>query len=78
MGFRKPINYNEIQRQLTSAGVEVSSPFNDGYTSFYVKQDLYRVKWLVDSILEQSPSFAGEEEFIEEHKKDVFWRKLKA
>jgi hypothetical protein len=76
MGFRKPMDYNTIHHQLYTAGVELFSPYNDGYSQWYIKQDLYRIKWLVDEILTDSPEFSGEKEFLEEHSKVKMWRTL--
>jgi hypothetical protein len=76
MGFRKPMDYNSVHHQLYISGVELYSPRNDGFTQWEIKQDLYRIKWLVDAILKDSPSFNGEEEFLKEHEQHVMWRTL--
>jgi hypothetical protein len=76
MGFRKPMDYNSVHHQVYMAGVELHSPYNDGYTQWAIKQDLYRIKWLVDAILKDSGEFAGEEEFLKEHEQKVMWRTL--
>lgn len=78
MGFRKPHDYNTIHHSLYMAGVELNSPRNDGFTQWAIKQDLYRIKWLLDAILEESPTFVDEEEFVREHEKEVVWRTLKS
>lgn len=70
------MDYNSIHHQLYTAGVELYSPYNDGYNQWSIKQDLYRIKWLVDEILSESPKFSGEEEFLEEHSKVKMWRTL--
>jgi len=77
MGFKKPMDYNSVHHQIYMAGVELHSHYNDGYTQWYIKQDLYRIKWLVDQILKESGTFAGEEEFLKEHEQTVMWRTLK-
>jgi|688.fasta_scaffold01334_78 hypothetical protein len=76
MGFKKPMDYTSVHHQIYMTGVEVNSSYNDGYTAFYLKQDLYRIKWLVDSILKDSPEFAGEDEFLKEHEQKIMWRRL--
>lgn len=78
MGFRKPMDYNSVHHQVYMAGVELHSNYNDGYTQWAIKQDLYRIKWLVDNILKDSPAFSGEEEFLKEHEQVVMWRTLKS
>lgn len=77
MGFKKPIDYNSVNHQIYMAGVELYSPYNDGFTQWEIKKDLYKVKWLVDAILKDSGKFNDEEEFLKEHEKDVVWRTLK-
>ena len=77
MGFRKPMDYNSVHHNLYMAGVELHSPYNDGYTQWEIKQDLYRIKWLVDAILKDSSTFVGEEDFLKEHEKHVMWRNLR-
>ena len=58
------------------AGVELHSPYNDGFTQWAIKQDLYRIKWLLDEIMADSPTFANEEEFLKEHDQVKMWRTL--
>lgn len=76
MGFRKPMDYTSIHHQVYTAGVELHSPYNDGYNQWIIKQDLYRLKWLIDEIINQSSEFSGEKEFLEEHSKVKMWRTL--
>ena len=76
MGFRKPMDYNSVNHQIYMAGVELHSPYNDGYMQWEIKKDLHKLKWLLDEILEDSPDFAGEEEFLKEHEQVKMWRTL--
>jgi vancomycin permeability regulator SanA len=76
MGFRKPMDYNQVSHQIYMTGIEICNPKNDGFTSSYMKEDLYRLKWLIDAIIADSPTFVGEDKFLEEHSKDVMWRTL--
>ena len=76
MGFRKPIDYNTVHHQIYMAGVELHSHYNDGFTQWAIKQDLYRIKWLLDEIMADSPKFSDEEEFLKEHEQVKMWRTL--
>ncbi len=76
MGFRKPMDYNSVSHQIYIAGVELNSPRNDGFTQWEIKQDLYKIKFLVDEILKSSPEFVGETEFLEQHQKQLMWKEL--
>jgi len=76
MGFRKPMDYNSVSHQIYMSGVELHSARNDGFVAFETKKDLYKLKFLLDEILDQSPEFVGESEFLEEHNKKKMWRHL--
>ena len=78
MGFRKPMDYHSVHHQIYLSGVELNSPYNDGYVQWEVKKELYKIKWLVDSILKDSSTFSGEEEFLKENEQKVMWKTLKA
>lgn len=77
MGYRKPMDYNSVHHQIYMSGIHLLDSRNDGFTQWYVKQDLYRIKWLVDAILKESDTFSGEDEFLKEHEQKVMWRTLK-
>lgn len=76
MGFKNNLDYNRITHDLYAAGIELRSSYNDGFTQWELKKDLYKIKWLIDSILEDSPTFEPEEQFLKEYTKKVVWRKL--
>lgn len=76
MGFKKPLDYNSVNHQIYMAGVELSSIYNDGFTQWEIKKDLYKLKWLLDSIIQSSPTFSEEDKFLLEHEKKIVWRTL--
>ena len=76
MGYRKPMDYNSVHHQIYMAGVELNSPYNDGFITYEIKKDLYKLKWLLDEIMADSPTFADEEEFLKEYSQKKMWRKL--
>jgi hypothetical protein len=76
MGFHKPMDYNSVSHQIYIAGVELHSPYNDGFTTFEIKKDLYKLKWLLDEIIADSPTFSDEEGFLKEHEQTKMWRTL--
>lgn len=69
MGFAKSWDVASVAQNINAAAYECSSPYNDGFTAFYTKQDLYRMKWLIDDALNRCPTFAGEEEWLREQEK---------
>lgn len=76
MGFRNPMDINSVKHQIYMSGVELCSPRNDGFTSWEIKKNLYHLKWLLDDIMRQSPTFSDEDEFVKEHEKQVVFREL--
>jgi hypothetical protein len=55
----------------------ITDPRMDGFVTWGVKQDLYKIKWAVDAALEKCPKYAPEDEFLEEHAKQQVWDTLK-
>jgi len=77
MGFQKPIVKTEITMQLLKAHGEICSAYNDGFTQWQLKKELYEIKWLIEECLDREPTFSGEEEWLEEHHKKRMWSELK-
>ena len=77
MGFQKSWDENTILWQIRKMGTEVNSSYNDGHTTWSIKQELYNIKFELDRILENSPTFTGEQEFLQEHAKQKVWQQLK-
>lgn len=77
MGFRKPLEIDDVKMQLMRAHGSICSPYNDGFVGWATKQELYQIKFLLDEILKQQPTFSGEEEWLEEQHKKHMWSELK-
>jgi hypothetical protein len=54
---KKSWSVEEIARQVHSLSRECSSPYNDGFTAFELKKDLYQIKDLVETAISSAPSF---------------------
>lgn len=76
MGYRKPMDYNSVNHQIYMTGVEIRSKYTDGFNQWALKQDLYRLKWLLDDILQETPTFEGEEEFLHKHEQELILQVL--
>ena len=70
------MDYNSVHHQINLAGVELHSHYNDGYVQWAIKQDLHKLKWLLDEILADAPTFAGEKEFLKDHDQTTMWKTL--
>lgn len=77
MGFQKPLEVSDVKMQLIKAHGEICSPYNDGWTSWNIKKELYEIKWLLEEMMKHQPSFTGEEEFLKENHKKQMWSELK-
>jgi hypothetical protein len=77
MGFKKNWDVIDIVTQINVMSMECSSPMNDGFTAWGIKQDLLRVKWVLDDALGRCPTFSGEADFVEKHEQDVTLQILK-
>lgn len=70
---------DDITRQINSAARECRSPYNDGYTGFYIKQDLYQIKFILDEVIKNCPSFGDtEEQWLTEQEKNRIIKHLKS
>jgi len=77
MGFRKPLDINDVRMQLLRAHGEICSSYNDGFTTWEIKKELYQIKWLLDECMKNQPTFTDEEEWVEEQHKKQMWSELK-
>jgi len=70
MGFRKP-DLDSAQQAIRTCLGEIRSPYNDGWTSYACKRDLYMLKSWLDDEYKQLPSFVGEELWEQERLIDI-------
>ncbi len=77
MGFQKPLEVNDIKLSLLKAHGEICSVYNDGFTQWEIKKELYNIKWLLDECLKRQPIFTNEEEWLIEQDQKRMWSELK-
>jgi len=78
MGFRKNWDAADIANQLHSLSRECSSAYNDGFTAFECKKDLYLIKKIVDDALADAPSFGEiEDRWLKEQEQKTILKILK-
>lgn len=77
MGFHKTWDLNDVLRQVNSAARECADRRNDGFTAWAIKQDLYKIKWRLEELLGECPTFAPEEKFLELRNQELMWGELK-
>jgi hypothetical protein len=59
---KKSWSVEDVANQLRALSRECASPYNDGFTAFELKKDLYQIKELVDHALNSSPNFGDLEQ----------------
>lgn len=79
MGFRKSWDAADIANQIHALSRECSSMYNDGFTSFECKKDLYQLKKIVDDALAEAPDFGEiEKQWLTEQEKKRIIKILKS
>jgi hypothetical protein len=79
MGFRKRWDVADVVNQIHSLSRECSSHYNDGFTAFECKKDLYQIKKIVDEALASAPTFGSiEDEWLEDQEKKRVIKILKS
>ena len=78
MGHKKQIDVPSVVQQINTAAYECISPYNDGFVGWGYKQDLYRIKWVLEDALRRCPQYAGEEEWLREYDKSKVVKYLKS
>jgi hypothetical protein len=68
---------DDVCNQIHAISREVNSPYNDGFVAFGCKQDLYQIKEVIDQAIRISPTFAGEDEWLQEQEKKRIIKILK-
>ena len=66
MGFKKSWDVANVAKQINIAALECNAPQNDGFTQWMAKQDLYKIKWIVDDALRRCGNFSVEEQWLKE------------
>jgi hypothetical protein len=67
MGFKFSYNLTDAAQVINAAAHDASSSYNDGFIAWGAKQDLYRLKWILEDALNRCPTFAPEAEWLREH-----------
>ena len=73
MGFRKP-NLEDAYSAVRNSLVEINSPYNDGFTGFACKQELYQLKCWLEDQYSDLPNYNGEELWEQERIVDILKR----
>jgi hypothetical protein len=77
MGYIKRWDVTDIKHQLGRCSAEMQYSGNDGFTQWDCKKELLEVKYYLDQLLHNSPTFSNlEESYILEKEKELAWKIL--
>ena len=71
-------NVDTVETQLQRMYWACTDPKMDGFVTWGCKQDLYRVKFLVDELLKKCPEYSVEEEWLREREAEKIVKILKS
>jgi hypothetical protein len=80
MGFRYLYSANDMAdavRTINAIKYDACDMKNDSYVQWGAKQDLYRLKWILDQALRDCPTFSPEEEWLKEQEQKKIIKYLK-
>jgi len=77
MGHKKQIDVASVVGQINAAAYECNSPYNDGFIGWGYKQDLYRIKWILEDAIRRCPKYSPEPEWLREQEKQKVIKYLK-
>ena len=78
MGFKFSYNITIAAREINAAAYDASNSMNDGFIAWGAKQDLYRLKCILDDALGRCPDFGStEEDWLREQEKKKVIKILK-
>jgi len=78
MGFKKNWDTADIATQINNIARECASPYNDGFTGWYLKQDLYVIKETLDHAFKMAPDFGDmEKQWLKEQEQKRIIKLLK-
>lgn len=66
MGYRRSYSVTEAAKHINAASYEATNSHNDGFVAWGAKQDLYRLKWILEEALRRCPNFSLEDEWLKE------------
>ncbi len=77
MGYKKSYDIDAAHMHIRRAGSECRHPSTDGFVAWSVKQDLWQLKWSIDALLRELPTFGPEPEWLREQEQKKIIKILK-
>lgn len=78
MGFKYSYDATKAVREINAAAYDACDKMNDGFICWGAKQDLYRIKWILEDALKRCPDFGSiESDWLREQEQKKIIRILK-
>jgi hypothetical protein len=77
MGYRYSYNVTAAAREINAAAYDANDSGATGFVQWGAKQDLYRLKWIIEDAIKRCPTFSPEQEWLREQEKERVIRILK-
>jgi hypothetical protein len=77
MGHKHSYNIDTALQTINALTHTVCDMRNDSYVQWGAKQDLYQLKWLIESALRRCPDFSTEDEWLREQEQKKIIKILK-
>ena len=77
MGYKRSYDVTVAAREINAALHECRNPRTDGFVGWGIKQDLYRLKWILDDAIKSCPSFSPEADWLKEQEQKKIIKILK-
>jgi hypothetical protein len=77
MGYTRSYSVTKAAQEINSAAYDASDSRMDGYTCWGAKQDLYRLKWILEDALKRCPQFSVEQDWLKEQEQARILKILK-
>ena len=59
MGFKFSYDITKAAKEINAAAYDSCNKYNDGFICWGAKQDLYRLKWILEDALKRCPDFGS-------------------
>ena len=77
MGYNHSYDIVRALNEIRKAAYECSNGRTDGFVAWGIKQDMYQVKWMLDDLLKNCPTFTPEAAWLKEQEQKKIIRILK-
>lgn len=70
MGYTRSYSITKAAQEINAAAYDATDSKMDGFICWGAKQDLYRLKWILDDALARCPKFSPEDDWLKEQEKE--------